>query len=62
MGASPDRLDFGARQHRPDEQMWMVGDVSRLAQDGGFRHSIGLDEGVALALRALDLGPEASSI
>ena len=62
MGASPDRLDFGARRHRPDEQMWMVGDVSRLAQDGGFRHSIGLDEGVALALRALDLGPEASSI
>jgi UDP-glucose 4-epimerase len=54
MGAPADLLDFGARAHRADEQMWMVGDGSLLAHAGGFRHSIGLSEGVALTLQTLD--------
>jgi UDP-glucose 4-epimerase len=56
MGAPADLLDFGARAHRADEQMWMVGDGSLLAHAGGFRHSIGLSEGVALTLQTLDAG------
>jgi nucleoside-diphosphate-sugar epimerase len=62
MGASPQLLDFGARPLRSDEQMWMVGDPSLLADIGGFRHSIGLSEGVALTLRALDRERPASSM
>ncbi len=62
MGAPPELLDFGARALRPDEQMWLVGDGSLLAQAGGFRHSIGLSEGVALTLRALDGEQRASSM
>jgi nucleoside-diphosphate-sugar epimerase len=54
MGAPPGLLDFGAREYRADEQMWMVGDVSLLAHAAGFRHSVGLSEGVALTLRALE--------
>ena len=54
MGAPPKLLDFGARAPRADEQMWMVGDGSLLAHAGGFRHSIGLSDGVARTLRALD--------
>ena len=62
MGAPADLLDFGARAHRADEQMWMVGDGSLLAHAGGFRHSIGLSDGVALTLRALDRERRASSM
>jgi UDP-glucose 4-epimerase len=62
MGAPPKLLDFGARVPRPDEQMWMVGDGSLLAHAGGFRHSIGLNDGVALTLQALDQERRASSM
>ena len=62
MGAPADLLDFGARAHRADEQMWMVGDGSLLAHAGGFRHSIGLSDGVALTLRTLDAERHASSL
>jgi nucleoside-diphosphate-sugar epimerase len=62
MGAAPELLDFGARAPRPDEQMWMVGDGSLLAHAGGFRHSIGLSEGVARTLRALDRARRVSSM
>ncbi|MBV8770680.1 MAG: NAD(P)-dependent oxidoreductase [Hyphomicrobiales bacterium] len=53
MGAPAELLDFGARPVRADEQMWMVGDPSLLANAGGLRHSIDLSEGVALSLQAL---------
>ncbi|MBV9569293.1 MAG: NAD(P)-dependent oxidoreductase [Hyphomicrobiales bacterium] len=62
MGAPPELLDFGARPPRADEQMWMIGDPSLLADAGGFRHSISLSEGVALALRTLDRERRASSM
>lgn len=62
MGAPPKLLDFGARVPRPDEQMWMVGDGSLLAHAGGFRHSIGLNDGVALTLQAFDHERRASSM
>ena len=54
LGAPDKLLDFGARAPRPDEQMWMVGDGSLLAHAGGFRHSIGLSDGIARTLRAFD--------
>jgi nucleoside-diphosphate-sugar epimerase len=62
MAAPLELLDFGARAARADEQMWMVGDGSLFAHAGGFRHSIGLSDGVALTLRALDRERQASSM
>ncbi|MBV8428791.1 MAG: NAD(P)-dependent oxidoreductase [Hyphomicrobiales bacterium] len=61
MGASFELLDFGARAHRPDEPTWMVGDGSLLAHATGFGPSIGLSEGIALTLRALERPRSASS-
>ncbi|MBV9518820.1 MAG: NAD(P)-dependent oxidoreductase [Hyphomicrobiales bacterium] len=62
MGAPPELLEFGRRPPRADEPMWMIGDPSFLANAAGFRHSIGLSEGVALTLRALERERRASSL
>jgi nucleoside-diphosphate-sugar epimerase len=56
MGAPPDRLDFGARDYRAGEPMWMVGDPARLTAATGFRPAVGIEDGIARAVRALDPG------
>jgi len=49
-----DRLAFGARDYRPGEPMWMVGDPARLAAASGFRAAIGVEDGIARMMLALD--------
>lgn len=49
-----DRLAFGARDYRPDEPLWMVGDPARLAAATGFRATIGVEDGIARMMHALD--------
>jgi nucleoside-diphosphate-sugar epimerase len=52
-GSAIDLLDFGARDYRPDEPMWMVGDPSKFAEAAGFRPTIDVREGIARALHAI---------
>jgi nucleoside-diphosphate-sugar epimerase len=54
MGAPTDRLDFGARDYRAGEPMWMVGDPARLAAATGFRPAVGVEDGIARTIASLD--------
>lgn len=62
LGADPGLLDFAAREYRPGEPMWMVGDPARLAAATGFRPALSLEDGLARAVAALDAAvvPEAA--
>jgi UDP-glucose 4-epimerase len=52
-GSAIDRLDFGARDYRPDEEMWMVGDPSKFRSATGFFPSLDLEAGITRTIRAL---------
>lgn len=54
LGVPADRLDFGARLYRPDDQMWVVGDPARLRAASDFRPRTSLEEAIARTMRALD--------
>jgi nucleoside-diphosphate-sugar epimerase len=58
LGADPALLEFGARDYRPGEAMWMVGDPARLA--AAFRPALSLEEGIARTVAALDAVREAA--
>jgi nucleoside-diphosphate-sugar epimerase len=52
LGASPDRLIFGAYEMRPGEQDWLVGDETRYEAVSGWKATTTLEQGIELTLRA----------
>jgi nucleoside-diphosphate-sugar epimerase len=52
LGAGQERLWFGARPYRADEDMWLVGDPSRFAAATGWRARVALEEGIARTIAA----------
>lgn len=52
MGESRDLLRFGARAHRNDEPMYVVGDNSRFAEATGWRPQVGLATGLRMMIQS----------
>jgi len=53
-GTSMDLLDFGARDYRPGEPMWLVGSAAKLRAASGFAPSVSIREGIAKTIQILD--------
>jgi nucleoside-diphosphate-sugar epimerase len=54
IGTSMDLLDFGARDYRPSEPMWLVGSAAKLRAASGFAPSVSIHEGIAKTIQILD--------
>ena len=53
MNADPSLLGFGAIDMRKDDEPWLVGSPDRLRSELRWQHSLGLEEGIRLAVPAL---------
>ena len=53
--ATHDLLDFGARDYRVDEQLWMVGNPAKLANVTGFLPGTDVETGIVRTLRAMGI-------